>query len=154
MTLQDCALIVIAENDNEYHSIKERVVNEYNPGSVWCVHAPIGPNILVTVNGLYDVLTNSKLEYVVIVRNSELDKTYIGAGIKKYNQEHLTSQKPLLQKLSDPLGFEWCSRYNLVASVVVAARNDLFDALKQQSSQVQTTFQKEQNNVHQETHHI
>ena len=59
MTLKNYLVIVIGEDDNKSSSIMNRVATEFQARDVAFVHAPIGSNTCITINGLHDVLVNS-----------------------------------------------------------------------------------------------
>ncbi len=130
MTLQNYLVIVIGENDNNSPSIKQQVTAEYQAGEVIFAHAPIGSNNIVTMNGLYDALTNSMYDFVIVAMSSALDKTDIERAVAKFDEERDTSQKPLLRKCAGSLTLEWRGQYDFASAIVVAKRVDLFDALK------------------------
>ncbi len=135
MTLQNYLMIVIGEDDKESSSIKRRVENECKPCEVTFVHAPIGSNTCVTTNGLYDVLRNHTSDLVIVVMASALNKTEVENAVAKFEEGHNTSQKPLLPKGADSASFEWHKWYDLASDIVVAKRDDLFNALNTQMTQ-------------------
>ena len=139
MTLQNYLVIVIGENGNEYSSIKSRVTTEFQGCEVAFAHAPIGSNTLVTMNDLYDVLTNSMCDFVIVVMASALDITDIESAVVKFDGEYNTSQKPLIRKGFGSTNFEWYGRYDLASAIVVAKRIEFFEVLKKQMSQGQIT---------------
>ena len=117
MTLQNCLMVVLGGNDNAFQAIEQQAATEYQVGDVVCVHTPIESNIYPTTNGLYDALTGSSLEFVVVVRESELDKAVIEASFEKFDKERTSSQKPLLRKGIGALNFEWRERYDFAAAM-------------------------------------
>lgn len=134
MTLQNYLVIVVGEDDNESSSIMNRVDAEFHASSVAFVHAPIGSNDIVTINGLHDILVKSSCNFVIVAITSALDKTDIESAVAKFSEEHTASQKPLLRKRFNSANFEWCRQCDLASVIVVAKRTDLLGALKAQMS--------------------
>lgn len=132
MTLKNYLVIVIGEDDNKSSSITNRVAAEFQAHDVAFVHAPIGSNTIITMNGLYDALTNSTCDFVIVAMASALDKSDIESAVAKFEEERDTSQKPLLRKGVNSANFEWRGQYDLASAIVVAKRDDLFDVLKKQ----------------------
>ena len=143
MTLQNYLIVLIGENGNEYSAIKNRVAAEFQSCDITFVHAPIGSNTFVTMNGLHDALTNSTHDFVIVAMVSVFDKANIESAVAKFEGKHNTSQKRLLRKGIGSPNFEWYGQYNLASDIVVARRVDLFDALKRQLSLNQETNRSE-----------
>ena len=137
MILQNYLVIVIGEDDNKSSSITTRAAAEFQARDVAFVHAPMGPNTLVTMNGLHDALTNSTRDFVIVAIASAFDKADIESAVAKFEEEHGTSQKALLRKGFNSTNFEWRGQYDLASAIVVAKRIDLFDVLKSQMTQRQ-----------------
>lgn len=134
MTLKNYLVIVIGEDDNKSSSIMNRVATEFQARDVAFAHAPIGSNTLVTMNGLYDALTNSTCDFVIVAMASTLDKTDIERAVSKFEEERDASKKPLLRKSASSLNLEWRRQYDLASAIVVAKRVDLFDTIKAKMS--------------------
>ena len=81
----------------------------------------------------FDALKKSVRDFIVVVMATEIDKGVLEEAITRFEN---TSVRPEMQMLRSRVGsshYEWCKGFELVNDVVVVAREDLWNILKQQS---------------------
>lgn len=135
MTFEDCLVVVIGENDCVKESLCARIEKECPDCEARFVHAPIGTNFTPTWNDLYEALSKSTRDYVIVVRESKLGEVDFESVLNTFKSSRARLSKPLLVRPMGSTKLNEREQFSLLMEVVVAKRADLFAMVEEQFKQ-------------------
>lgn len=135
MTFEDCLVAVFGENDCVKESLCARIEKECPDCEARFVHAPIGTNFTPTWNDLYEALSKSTRDYVIVVRESKLGEVDFESVLNTFKSSRALLSSPLLVRCAGNARFDESERFDLTMEVVVAKRVDLFAMIEKQFKQ-------------------
>ena len=132
MTFKNYLIIVIGQNDLEKQQAIGFIQQKFPDAEIVWVHAPIGNNSNITINGIFDAIQKSEREFLVIVSDYERDSSIICDGINQFQRDYGKLQKIILQKRAEARLFEWRKNAEFPTGIVITKRQEYFDVMEAQ----------------------
>ena len=142
MTFKNYLIIVIGQNDLEKQQAIGFINQKFPDSEIVWVHAPIGNNFNITINGIFDAIQKSEREFLVIVSDYERDSSIIHDGINQFQRDYGKLQKIILQKRAGTQFFVWRKNAEFPTGIVIAKRQEYFDVMGQKTNRRKKMFNK------------
>lgn len=125
-------IIVVVEDDRKQQSVVEEWREKFPKTEVAWVHAPIGLNRNVFLNGLFDELQSSKASYVVVVWDGKISTKEIEEAITVFDNAQKHHRTRIMARFNYVEKLKTCDEIKLPFVLIIAELETLFNVVLKQ----------------------